>query len=43
MRKKLRKINSYNKPKIIKQAVKFPYKRVRIDGLTLSLKAVGVV
>ena len=35
MRKKLRKINSYNKPKIVKQAVKFPYKRVRIDWIDI--------
>ena len=34
-RKKLRKINSYNKPKIVKQAVKFPYKRVRIDWIDI--------
>ena len=35
MRKKLRKINSYNKPKLVKQAVKFPYKRVRIDWIDI--------
>ena len=35
MRKKLRKINSYNKPKLVKQSVKFPYKRVRIDWIDI--------
>jgi hypothetical protein len=35
MRKKLRKINSYNKPKTVKQAVPFPYKRVRIDWIDI--------
>ena len=35
MRKKLRKINSYNKPKIVRQDVKFPYKRVRIDWIDI--------
>ena len=33
---KSRRINSYNKPKLVKQAVKFPYKRVRIDWIDIS-------
>ena len=42
MRKKSRRINSYNKPKLVKQAVKFPYKRVRIDWIDIITKAAGV-
>ena len=34
-KKKSRHINSYNKPKLVKQAVKFPYKRVRIDWIDI--------
>ena len=34
-RKKSRRIDSYNKPKLVKQAVKFPYKRVRIDWIDI--------
>ena len=34
-RKKSRHINSYSKPKTIKQEVKFPYKRVRIDWIDI--------
>ena len=34
-RKKSRHINSYSKPKIVKQEVKFPYKRVRIDWIDI--------
>jgi len=34
-KKKSRRINSYNKPKLVKQAVKFPYKRVRIDWIDI--------
>ena len=34
-RKKSRHINSYSKPKTIKQKVKFPYKRVRIDWIDI--------
>ena len=35
MRKRLRRINSYEKPKTVKQQVKFPYKRVRIDWIDI--------
>ena len=35
MRKKLRRINSYDKPKVVKQLVKFPFKRVRIDWIDI--------
>jgi len=34
-RKKSRRINSYSKPKVVKQEVKFPYKRVRIDWIDI--------
>ena len=34
-KKKSRRIDSYNKPKLVKQAVKFPYKRVRIDWIDI--------
>ena len=32
---KSRRINSYTKAKTIKQSVKFPYKRVRIDWIDI--------
>ena len=32
---KSRSINTYAKPKLIKQNVKFPYKRVRIDWIDI--------
>ena len=35
MRKRLRRINSYEKPKTVKQQVKFPFKRVRIDWIDI--------
>ena len=34
-RKKSRVIDSYTKPKTVKQQVKFPYKRVRIDWIDI--------
>ena len=34
-KKKSRRINSYSKPKVVKQEVKFPYKRVRIDWIDI--------
>ena len=34
-RKKSRRIDSYAKPKTVKQSVKFPYKRVRIDWIDI--------
>ena len=34
-RKKSRRIDSYEKPKTVKQQVKFPYKRVRIDWIDI--------
>jgi len=35
MPKKSRRINSYTKPKTVKQDVPFPYKRVRIDWIDI--------
>ena len=35
MAKKSRSINTYTKPKTVKQQVKFPYKRVRIDWIDI--------
>ena len=35
MAKKSRSINTYTKPKTVKQQVKFPYKRVRIDRIDI--------
>ena len=35
MAKKSRNINTYTKPKTVKQQVKFPYKRVRIDWIDI--------
>ena len=35
MPRKSRRINSYTKPKTVKQSVKFPYKRVRIDWIDI--------
>ena len=34
-KRKSRRINSYTKPKTVKQAVPFPYKRVRIDWIDI--------
>ena len=34
-KRKSRRINSYTKPKTIKQDVPFPYKRVRIDWIDI--------
>ena len=34
-KKKSRRINSYTKPKTIKQQIAFPYKRVRIDWIDI--------
>ena len=34
-RKKSRRIDSYEKPKTVKQQVPFPYKRVRIDWIDI--------
>ena len=34
-RKKSRRIDSYNKPKTVKQAMPFPFKRVRIDWIDI--------
>ena len=34
-KKKSRRINSYEKPKTVKQQVVFPYKRVRIDWIDI--------
>ena len=34
-RKKSRRIDSYSKPKTVKQNVPFPYKRVRIDWIDI--------
>ena len=34
-KKKSRRINTYSKPKVVKQEVKFPYKRVRIDWIDI--------
>ena len=34
-RKKSRRINSYSKPKLVKEEIKFPYKRVRIDWIDI--------
>jgi len=34
-RKKSRRINSYTKPKTVKQEVPFPYQRVRIDWIDI--------
>ena len=34
-KKKSRRINSYTKPKTIKQQIPFPYKRVRIDWIDI--------
>ena len=34
-RKKSRRIDSYEKPKTVKQQLKFPYKRVRIDWIDI--------
>ena len=34
-KKKSRRINSYTKPKTVKQHVPFPYKRVRIDWIDI--------
>jgi hypothetical protein len=33
--KKSRKINTYVKPKVVKEEIKFPYKRVRIDWIDI--------
>jgi predicted metal-dependent peptidase len=41
--KKSRKINTYVKPKVVKEEIKFPYKRVRIDWIDILLKAAGVL
>ena len=35
MPRKSRRINSYTKPKTVKQQVPFPYKRVRIDWIDI--------
>jgi len=35
MAKKSRSIYTYTKPKLVKQQVKFPYKRVRIDWIDI--------
>ena len=35
MSRKSRRINSYTKPKTVKQQVPFPYKRVRIDWIDI--------
>ena len=35
MPKKSRRINSYTKPKTVKQQLPFPYKRVRIDWIDI--------
>jgi len=32
---KSRRINSYTKPKTVRQHVRFPYKRVRIDWIDI--------
>ena len=37
---KSRRINSYTKAKTIKQSVKFPYKRVRIDWIDIITEGV---
>ena len=34
-KRKSRRINSYTKPKTVKQAVPFPFKRVRIDWIDI--------
>ena len=34
-KKKSRQLNTYAKPKLVKQQVKFPYKRVRIDWIDI--------
>ena len=34
-KRKSRRINSYTKPKTVKQSVKFPFKRVRIDWIDI--------
>ena len=34
-KKKSRRIDSYNKPKTVKQAMPFPFKRVRIDWIDI--------
>ncbi len=34
-KKKSRRINSYTKPKTVKESVVFPYKRVRIDWIDI--------
>ena len=34
-KKKSRRINSYTKPKTVKQEVPFPYQRVRIDWIDI--------
>ena len=34
-KKKSRNINTYTKPKTVKEAVPFPYKRVRIDWIDI--------
>ena len=34
-KKKSRRVNTYIKPKVIKQEIPFPYKRVRIDWIDI--------
>ena len=41
-KKKSRSINSYEKPKTVKVAAPFPYKRVRIDWIDIITETVRI-